>query len=85
MSPEQIVALLVAFAGVLSAVGVVIAQVASLRRAVDGRMTEMLELTRQSADATGQLAGRAFATDAPRDPRNAGRRTHVPLDDEPEA
>jgi hypothetical protein len=58
VSPEQITAVLGGLAAVIGAFGVLVAQVASLRKAVDGRLTELVEATRASAQAQGELVGR---------------------------
>jgi hypothetical protein len=61
VSPEQLVALIVALTGLLGAVGIAIRQIVELRREVDGRLTQLLELTRVSSVARGDLQGRAAA------------------------
>jgi hypothetical protein len=58
VSPEQLGVLLTACAAIVSALAVLVGQVASLRRAVDGRLTELVDATRASAHAQGELLGR---------------------------
>ena len=60
MSPEQFAAVLIAAGGVLTALALVLAQVVALRRAVNGRMAELLEATRAAAHKQGELQGRDF-------------------------
>ena len=63
MSPEQLVALVVALSGLLGAIGIVIGQVAALRRDINGRLTQLLEATAAHAAKEGELAGRDFAAE----------------------
>lgn len=56
MSPEQFVAIVAAITALVVAVGGVIVQVVQLRRQVDGRLTQLLELTATSSRAAGALA-----------------------------
>lgn len=58
MSTEQVVAVMVAFAGVLSALGIVLGQVVALRRQVDGHLTELLDVTQHAILAQGRLEAR---------------------------
>lgn len=60
MSPEQLTALLVAITGLLGGIGIVIGQVAALRREVNGRLTQLLEAEAARAHKAGELAGRDF-------------------------
>jgi hypothetical protein len=55
VSPEQLVAIIVALTGLLGAVLAVYRQVLSTHQLVNSRMTELLELTRTSAIAEGKL------------------------------
>lgn len=52
-------AVLGAVTALLVAVGAILAQIRGLRRQVDGRLTELLALTRQHAVLEGHMAGRA--------------------------
>ena len=61
MSPEQLVAVLAGITALLVATGAVLRQVLELRREVDGRLTQLLELTRTAAVSRGDLQGRAAA------------------------
>lgn len=61
MSPEQLVAILVAITGVLGAVGVVLKQLLELRADVNGRLTQLLEAEAARAKKEGELAGRDYA------------------------
>jgi hypothetical protein len=61
VSPEQLAAILVALAGLLTAVGVVLGQIVALRREMDGRLTQLLELTATSSHAAGVLEERGTA------------------------
>jgi hypothetical protein len=58
VSPEQLVAILTACAAIVSALAILVGQVASLRKAVDGRLTELVDATWVSAHAQGELVGR---------------------------
>lgn len=70
MSPEQFVAVLVALTGLVAAVGVAIVQIMSLRKAVDGRLSELVEATRLGATKQGEMSGRAWERANPQ-PRQA--------------
>lgn len=61
MTTEQLVAVLGAVTALVLAFAAVLRQVGELRREVDGRLTQLLELTRVSATAKGDLQGRAGA------------------------
>lgn len=61
MTPEQATALIVAATGLIGAVGVLIVQVRSLRKDVNGRLTHMLSLAADAGRKEGELAGRDFA------------------------
>lgn len=64
MTPEQVVAIIVAVTGLTAAVGVVLVQLAQLRRDVNGRMTQLLEHASEAARKDGELAGRDYAAAA---------------------
>lgn len=55
MTAEQLVALIGAVTALLVALGVILQQIVSLRRQVDGRLTQLLELTATSSTAEGKL------------------------------
>lgn len=55
MSPEQLVAVIGALTALFIAITGVLVQVLALRRAVDGRLTQLLELTAASSRAAGAL------------------------------
>lgn len=80
MSAEQIVALVIAITGLLSAVGVVIAQVAALRRDLNGRLSQLLEETRERATKEGELRARDYISQQRRRSTDVERGTDVPLD-----
>lgn len=58
MTTEQLVAVLGAITALVIAVGAVMQQLLALRKQIDGRMGEMLELTRLAATREGELQGR---------------------------
>ena len=60
MSPEQLTALLVALGAVLAGVAAVIAQLAQLRRQVNGRLSELLDEAHITAEHRGELKGRDY-------------------------
>ena len=62
MSPEAWVAILTAAGAFLLAVAAVIRELRGLRTQIDGRLEQMLTLTRNSAAARGNLEGRAELT-----------------------
>lgn len=79
----QLAAVLTALAAVLLAVAELIRQVRSTRRQIDGRMDELLRLTRSSSLAEGKLEGHGIGVElsepknTPKDPPSAGwRRGH---------
>lgn len=79
MSPEQLVAVLVAATALVTAIGVIVAQLVSLRKAVDGRLTELVESTRLAATKLGELRGRDFVdVQARQDPSTVGRASRRP-------
>ena len=65
MSVEQFVAVLGGFTALLVAIGTLLVQVRSLRQQVDGRLTELLSLTRSSSRAEGALDERENPRQAP--------------------
>lgn len=64
MSPEQLVAVLAALTGVLTAVGILIRQVGELRHEVNGRLSDLVEATRIASLKEGELLGRDHAVAA---------------------
>lgn len=73
MSPEQVTALVVAFTGLLAAIGVCIGQIAALRRDVNGRLTQLLQEVAAAERREGELAGRDFVH------RQLGRLADTPI------
>ena len=65
MTPEQFTALIVALTGLIAAVGAVWAQLRQTHKLMDGRMTELLDTTKLSGQATGELLGRDFRPSSP--------------------
>lgn len=61
MTNEQLLAYVVALTAFMTSIAAILSQVAALRKTIDGRMTELLEITRTSAHREGELAGRDFA------------------------
>lgn len=61
MTNDQLTALLGAIALVLTGLAAVLAQLVALTRKVDGRLTQLLEITSKGAGAEGELRGRDFA------------------------
>lgn len=57
ITPEQFVAILGSIAAAIVAIGGVYVQVHQLHTKVNGRLTELLELTRTAALAKGKLEG----------------------------
>lgn len=55
MTPEQLVALMGGLATLIVAVTGLYVQIAKLNQRVDGRLTELLEVTRSAAHAKGAL------------------------------
>jgi hypothetical protein len=80
VTPEQLVAVLVAVAGVLTAVGIVIQQLAALRKDLNGRLTQLLEETRMRAMKEGELRARDYIGLQQRRSTDPQTRTDVPLD-----
>jgi len=62
MTPEQLVAILVAITGVLGAIGILIGQIRQLRHEVNGRLSELLFVTAAAAHKEGEMMGRDFPT-----------------------
>lgn len=60
MSPEQLVALIGAFAGLLGAVAVVLHNIAELRKDLNGRLQELIDARVAAATKDGELTGRDF-------------------------
>jgi hypothetical protein len=71
MSPEQLVAILVALTGVLTAVGILIGQVRTLRHDINGRLSDLVEATRVASLKEGELVGRDHAQSAAASPSAA--------------
>lgn len=70
MTPEQIVAVVAAFATLLSALAAVMVQIRKLHDAVNGRLTQLLEERETAARRLGEMEGRDFMRrllTAPRD------------------
>ncbi len=65
MTSEQLVAVLVALAGLVTAMGVLIGQIVQLRKEVDGRLSQLVEATRGAALKEGELRGRDHAKGDP--------------------
>lgn len=61
MTPEQLVAILVAISGVLGAVGILIGEIRKLRYDLNGRLSEYLHAAATAARKEGELAGRDYA------------------------
>jgi hypothetical protein len=59
VTPEQFVAILVALTGLIGAVGALAAVVRNYHQAVDGRMDELLRLTRDASYLEGHSAATA--------------------------
>lgn len=64
MSVDQFTAVMIALATLLSAIAALFAQIVSLRKKVDGRLTELLAVTRAAAQLKGELAGRDYTPPA---------------------
>jgi hypothetical protein len=83
VSPEQFVAIVVALTGAIAAVGVVLVQLAQLRREVNGRLTQLLEETREQGRLEGELRGRDHVGMQLRRVGDTPISTPVPLDTDP--
>ncbi len=82
MTPEQLVAVLVALTGLLGALGILIRQVGELRKDLNGRMEQFLVSTRDAAHRQGEMAGRDWmAAQAVKEPQFPGAPVHS--DDDP--
>jgi len=57
---EQAIALFGALAAVITALGVLLGQLSSLRKDVNGRLTQLLEAEAARARKEGELAGRDY-------------------------
>lgn len=55
ISPGELTALVIAVTGLIAALAGLYGQMRSLSRRVDGRLSELLELTRRSSKAEGVL------------------------------
>jgi hypothetical protein len=71
MSPEQATALIVAITGLVGALGIVLHNIAELRKDLNGRLQELIDARVEAAQKRGELAGRDFVhrlfTPPPRD------------------
>jgi len=76
---EQATALVVAITGLVGAVGVLVVQIRSLRKDINGRLTQLLAVAEQAARKDGELAGRDFTRQAGRVTAGGGAGTVVPL------
>jgi len=65
VTPEQLIAVVGAFTALFIAIAGVLVQVASLKRSVNGRLTQLLELTATSSRAEGTLAENQRMVDTP--------------------
>lgn len=61
ITPEQATALVVALTGLVAAVGAILVQIRSLRKDLNGRLTQLLDEAKTAAEKRGELAGRDFA------------------------
>jgi hypothetical protein len=71
VSPEQLVAVLVAVTGVIGAIGVLIGQIRSLRQEINGRLSDLVDATRVAALKEGELLGRDHSRVKSRRPKAA--------------
>jgi len=76
---EQATGLLVAVTGLVGAVGVLVVQLRSLRKDLNGRLTQLLAVAEQAARKDGELAGRDFSTRSTTVSAPVGVGTVVPL------
>lgn len=60
MSPEQVVAVLVAATGLVGALGVMLRQLHEMRGDLNGRLTELLDAVAKAERREGELAGRDY-------------------------
>lgn len=79
MTPEQATAFIVSVTGLIAALGVAIAQFRSLRRDINGRLTQLLTTAAEAARKDGELAGRDFAHRTNKASAMGGAGTAVPL------
>lgn len=61
MTPEQVVAIIVAITGLTAAIGVVLVQLAQIRKDMNGRLTQLVDHATTAARKDGELAGRDYA------------------------
>jgi hypothetical protein len=82
MSADDLVKIIGAIAGavviVLGAIGACYARVMQLHQSVNGRMTQLLELTKQSSVAQGHLEEKQAAGRTPDTPRVSGGDASLP-------
>lgn len=71
MTPEQATALIVALTGLIGALGAIFVQMRQTHKLVNSRMTELVEATRQAAQAHGELVGRDFTPEGIRPPTSS--------------
>ena len=79
MTPEQATALIVAATGLIAAVGVLVVQLRSLRKDINGRLSQVLDLAATAARKDGELAGRDFAHQTNKVSAMGGAGSPVPL------
>jgi hypothetical protein len=60
LTAEQVTAVLVALAAVITALGVLLQRVHELRKDLNGRLTQLLEERATAARKDGELAGRDY-------------------------
>lgn len=68
MTPEQFVAIIGSLTALIVAVGAAIVQIVQLRAKVDGRLSELLAITRAGARTEGELVGRDYVAPLPAQP-----------------
>jgi hypothetical protein len=61
VSPEQITAILTGITGIIVALGVVVHNLVELRRSLNGRLSQLVDATREAAVKQGELQGRDYA------------------------
>jgi len=76
---EQATALVVAITGLVGAVGVLVVQIRSLRKDINGRLTQLLAVAEQAARKDGELAGRDYSRGLTTVTAATGAGTVVPL------
>lgn len=79
MTVDQATALVVAATGLIGAIGVLAVQLRSLRKDIDGRLTQVLDLAATAARKEGELAGRDFAHQTNKVSAMGGAGSPVPL------